>query len=327
MGLTRRAVLHGAAATAALAALPRPAAAASSASARVFVVRTPDRARAVAACFEAGEFTACRGREVALKANFNSADPFPASTHPDTLRAMVRTLALRGAIGIALAERSGMGDTRDVLEKTGAADVLKSAGARTIVLDEVGRAAWTGFRGDHWPHGFFAARLFTEAECAVQTMCCKTHRFGGHVTLSLKNTIGLLAKRVPGSPHDYMRDLHGSEHQRTMIAEANLAWRPAFNVMDCLEAFVDGGPDKGRHAFPGVFLASGDRCALDGAAIALLRLHGMTGPAAEGPIGQTAQLRRAVELGLGAAPGSVQVVPVEPSAREIADRIAELLAG
>ncbi len=323
MRLSRRALLEGAAAATALAALPRPVAAAS---ARVFVVRAPDRGRAVAACFDAAEFTACRGRDVALKANFNSADPFPASTHPDTLRAMVRTLALRGASSVVLAERSGMGVTREVLKKTGAADLLKAAGARAIVLDEVGRAAWTGFRGQHWPNGFHAARLFTEAECAVQTMCCKTHRFGGHVTLSLKNTIGLVAKQVPGSRHDYMRDLHDSPDQRAMIAEANLAWRPALNVMDCTEVFVDGGPERGRHALPGVFLASDDRCALDAAAIALLRLHGMTGPAATGPIAQTDQLRRALELGLGAPPTRITVVPVEPEAREMAGRIGELLA-
>jgi uncharacterized protein (DUF362 family) len=263
---------------------------------------------------------------VALKANFNSVDPFPASTHVDTLQAVVRALVQRGASSVALAERSGMGDTREVLTRTGALEMLRSLGARAIVLDEVGRAAWTGFRGEHWPNGFYAARLFTEAECAVQTMCCKTHRFGGHVTLSLKNTIGLIAKTVPGSPHDYMRDLHGSEHQREMIAEANLAWRPALSVMDCLEAFVDGGPEKGRRAFPGVFLASEDRCALDAAAIALLRLSGMTGPAAEGPIGRTAQLRRAIELGIGAAPSSVEIVAVDPAARAIASRIGELVA-
>ncbi len=48
-----------------------------------------------------------------------------------------------------------------------------------------------------------------------------------------------------------------------MIAEANLAWPPDANVMDCLEAFVDGGPEQGQRAAPGVFVASADRCALE----------------------------------------------------------------
>ena len=323
MEISRRGLLQGALATSVLAVGDRVAAAGA---ARVFVVKGTDRARAVAACFDAAQFTACDERAVAIKANFNSGDAFPASTHPATLRALLGTLKSRRATQLTLAERSGMGDTRNVLTSTGAVDVVKDAGAQLVVLDEVEREGWAPMRGAHWPNGFHAARVFTDAPCVVQTMCCKTHRFGGHVTLSLKNTVGLVAKTIPGDGHNYMRDLHRSEHQRAMIAEANLAWRPALSVMDCLEAFVDGGPEAGRRAAPGVFLASEDRCALDAAAIALLRLHGMTGPAARGPIGETAQLARAIALGVGQPPASVAVVPVEPSARDVAQRIGELLA-
>lgn len=326
MAHTRRDLLKTAAAATALAAAPAPLAAAPTPRAQVFVVKTSDRARAVAACLEAASFTACEGRDVAVKANFNSADAFPASTHPETLKALLGELRRRRAARLTLGERSGMGDTREVLRATGAADVAKAAGADVVILDDAPRDAWAPFTAEHWPQGYHAARLFAEAQCAVQTMCCKTHRFGGHVTLALKNTVGLVAKRLPGDRHDYMRDLHGSAHQRAMIAEANLAWRPSFNVMDCLEAFVDGGPEQGRRVAPGVFLASDDRCALDAAAIALLRLHGMSGPAARGPIGQTDQLARAIALGLGVPPQAVTVVPVDAASREPAQRLADLLA-
>lgn len=289
------------------------------------VARETDRARAMAACLDALDFKACSGRGVAVKANFNSDDAFPASTHPETLAALFGALQARRAGAITLAERSGMGETRRVLDRTGAMDVASRAGVRVIVLDEVGRPAWESFRAEHWPQGLYAARLFTEAPCAVQTMCCKTHRFGGHVTLSLKNSVGLIAKRLPGEAHDYMQDLHRSSHQRTMIAEANLTWRPALNVMDALEAFIDGGPEAGTRVAPGVFLASDDRCALDAAAIALLRQHGMKGPAASGPIAGTDQLSRALTLGLGAAPNTVEVVPASPAAADVAKRLADAL--
>jgi uncharacterized protein (DUF362 family) len=326
MRISRRDVLQGALAASVAAAVPiRLTAAAAPEKARVFVVPEGRRAAAVRACLEAVDLTACEGRPVAVKANYNSDDAFPASTHPETLAALLGALKERKAAELTLAERSGMGDTRRVLERTGAADVLQRAGARTVVLDEVGADAWAAFTADHWPNGFHAARVFAEAPCVVQTMCCKTHRFGGHVTLSLKNTVGLVAKRVPGQGHDFMRDLHGSEYQRTMIAEANLAWRPAANVMDCLEAFIDGGPERGTRVAPGVFLASTDRCALDAAAIALLRLHGMRGPAGSGPIGRTAQLARAIELGIGAPPSRVEVVAVDAGARDVARRLADQL--
>jgi uncharacterized protein (DUF362 family) len=324
--VSRRDVVIGAGAVTAMAVAPGPLVAQPGPrTARVFVVKQEDRARAVAAVFDATGFAACRGRDVAVKANFNSDDPFPASTHPLTLGALLGALRARGATGLTLAERSGMGDTRRVLERTGARDVVAKAGGRLVVLDAAGRDAWQPFSAEHWPGGFHAARVFTETPCVVQTMCGKTHRFGGHVTLSLKNTIGLVAKHVPGSSHDFMQDLHGSAHQRAMIAEANLAWQPALNVMDCLEVFVDGGPERGTRAAPGVFLAGDDRCALDAAAIALLRLHGMRGPAARGPIGRTDQLARAIALGVGAPPTGVDVVAVDPGAREVASRITDQL--
>jgi uncharacterized protein (DUF362 family) len=75
-----------------------------------------------------------------------------------------------------------------------------------------------------------------------------------------------------------------------------------------------------------VFLASDDRCALDAAAIALLRLAGMRGPAAQGPIAGTAQLARALALGLGAPPHAVDIVPVDGRAQEVAGRLRDALA-
>jgi uncharacterized protein (DUF362 family) len=327
MRWTRRGLLRAAAAAGASVAVPIPLrAVAAPTSARVVVVKTEDRRRAVAACLDALAFTACEGRAVAVKANFNSDDPFPASTHPDTLAALFGELKARRATDLTLAERSGMGETRQVLERTGAAAMVSRAGGRVVVLDDVGSEAWQPFTAEHWPRGLWAARAFVDAGCAVQTMCCKTHRFGGHVTLALKNTVGLIAKRVPGDGHDYMRDLHGSAHQRTMIAEANLTWRPALNLMDCLEAFVDGGPEQGRRASPGLFLASTDRCALDAAAIALLRLHGMTGQAARGPIAATEQLARALALGLGVPPRQVDVVAADAASGEMVRRLGEQLA-
>ena len=327
MSLSRREMLTATAAASVTAAVPRRVAAAPPpAGARVFVVKESRRAVAVRACLDAMSFTACEGQDVAVKANYNSADAFPASTHPETLAALLEALKERRAASLTLAERSGMDDTRRVLERTGAGDVLTRAGGRAVVLDDAGVADWAPFTSEHWPNGFHAARLFTERPCVVQTMCGKTHRFGGHVTLSLKNTVGLLAKRVPGRAHDFMRELHGSAHQRVMIAEANLAWRPAANVMDCLEIFVDGGPEQGRRAAPGVFLASSDRCALDATAIALLRLSGMRGPAGSGLIGRTEQLARALELGIGAPPQRVEVVAADAGSREIVRRLADQLA-
>ena len=44
--------------------------------------------------------------------------------------------------------------------------------------------------GSHWSRGVLFARLFQEADLIVQTCFLKTHRYGGHFTLSLKNSVG-----------------------------------------------------------------------------------------------------------------------------------------
>ena len=72
----------------------------------VFILKTTDRATGVPALLNKLGLGDYSGKQVALKANFNSADPFPASTHLDTLRAIVETLKGAGASGITLAENS-----------------------------------------------------------------------------------------------------------------------------------------------------------------------------------------------------------------------------
>jgi uncharacterized protein (DUF362 family) len=327
--LSRRDVLGGVSVAAAASAAPvrLAALAAPPPRARVVVVKSSDRARAVAACLDALDLRGCRGGDVAVKANYNSDDPFPALTHPATLGALLGALRQRGAARLTVAERSGMGDTRRVLHRTGAVDAARSASADLVVLDEIPRDGWQPFTAEHWPHGLhplgcsprrraWCRRCAARRTASVGTSPCRS------------SSVGLLAKRLPGEGHDYMRDLHGSPHQRAMIAEANLAWRPAVSVLDCLEAFVDGGPERGTAVTLGVFLASEDRCALDAAAIALLRLHGLKGPAARGTIGATDQLAPATALGLGARPDAVDVVATDAAAHDIAGRLtAELARG
>ena len=233
-----------------------------------------------------------------MKANYNSADPFPASTHIDTLRVLVETLKGAGANSITLAERSGMGDTREVLDQMGVFALSKELGFNAVVLDEVGKEDWIKVeRPDtHWLKGFYMAKVFHDADKVVQTCCLKTHRFGGHFTLSLKNSVGLVAKRVPGGMYDYMWELHSSPFQRQMIAEINNNYNLDFVLMDGIKAFITGGPEKGKMVEPNLLLASRDRVALDAVGVAILKLYGAKGKVGEADVFEQDQLKRAAEL-------------------------------
>ena len=210
----------------------------------VFIVKTTDRSAGVRSLLEKFDLNDYSGGTVALKANFNSAHPFPASTHLDTLGAIVENLEEAGSSGITLAERSGMGDTDDVLEQMGVYELGDRLGFRVVSLDQEERDGWEKMEADwlHWNDGFHLSKVFLESDKVVQTCCLKTHRFGGHFTMSLKNSVGLIADRVPGDIHSYMRELHGSPHQRRMIAEINKFYDVDIAIMDAMKAFVNRGP-------------------------------------------------------------------------------------
>jgi uncharacterized protein (DUF362 family) len=295
---------------------------------RVSFVITQDRAEGTRKAIELLGKVPVSGEKVFLKPNFNSADPTPGSTHNDVLRSMVEWLWEQGAGSITVADRSGMGDTRQVMRDKGVLDMAGELGFEPMVLDELDREGWELIRSEesHWRDGFFIARPCLEADVVVQTCCLKTHRYGGHFTLSLKNSVGLVAKTVPGDSYNYMTELHSSSQQRRMIAEINAAYVPSLIVLDGVEAFVNGGPDTGKKVAPHVMLAASDRIALDAVGVALLRMYGTTPEVAEGRIFDLEQIARAVELGLGvASPDAIEIVTGDPESAALAKQVGEIL--
>lgn len=295
---------------------------------QIALVSGEDRAFGVARAMALLDLEPLRGKSVLLKPNFNSADPSPGSTHPAILRTLLAQIKELGAGSITVADRSGMGDTRQVMQKLGVLDLAGEFDCRVVVLDELQDQEWQVYRqtGFHWRDGFPIPRLLKDADVIVQTCNLKTHRYGGHFTLSLKNSVGLVAKTIRAGGHNYMTELHSSPYQRLMIAEINAAYEPDLIVMDAVEAFVSGGPAEGRRVQPGVILAGRDRVAMDAAGVAILRLYGTTPEVSRGRVFEQEQIARAVELGLGATgPDQVEFITGDDHSAEFADKVRELL--
>lgn len=293
---------------------------------KVALVSTKDRGEGVRQALSLLTLNTVRGRDVVLKPNFNSADPAPGSTHNDTLRSLVLALQQMGARQITLAERSGPGDsTRTVMEKKGVFQLARELGFDILNLEEMGPEGWSKIEpGDsHWSQGFHFPRVYLEAESVVQTCCLKTHAFGGHFTLSLKNAVGL----VPLASYPYMKELHSSPYQRQMIAEINTAYSPNLVVLDGVEAFIDGGPASGTRVEAGVMLASTDRVAIDAVGVAILRLLGTTPEVSRGAIFDQDQIARAAELGLGVpSTEEIELVTGDAESEAFAAHVSEILA-
>ena len=233
-----------------------------------------------------------------------------------------------GAETITVGDRAGMGDTRTVMERAGAFELASDLGLETVVFDELGPEDWVGQQANHWSRGFPLARPAMDADSVVLACCLKTHRFGGHFTLSLKNSVGMVAKQIPGEGYNYMTELHNSSHQRRMIAEVNAAYTPDLVVIDGIDAFTTGGPDRGTEVHAQVVLAGADRVALDAVGVALLRYYGTTREVSSGPIFEQEQIARAVELGLGvSSPEGIEFVTDDPESNDYAELLQPILMG
>ena len=292
---------------------------------KIGLICTGNRAEGVGRAIDLLQSNPVQGKGVVLKPNFNSADAAPGSTHNDTLRTLIIKLREMGATRITLAERSGPGDsTRRVMEKKGVLDMAKELGFDIVNLEELGAEGWVHVKPEnsHWRDGFLFPRVYREAECVVQTCCLKTHAFGGHFTLSLKNSVGT----VPRAGYPYMQELHSSQYQRQMIAEINTAYSPDIILLDGVEAFIDGGPARGTMVDAGVMLAGNDRVAIDAVGVAVLRSLGTTPEVSRGPVFEQDQIARAAELGLGVkSADQIEIVTGDPASESFAGKIREVL--
>lgn len=227
------------------------------------------------------------GDRVLVKPNFNSADPFPASTNLEFLEIVLQMLLEAGA-KVTIGESAGgvSRPTRNVLRKLGVYELASKLGVELIVFeDRLQDWVEVNIRGEYLK-SVILPRSAYEADKLVYLPCLKTHSLARY-TGALKLAFGFVH---PGQ----RRSFHIS-HLRQKLAEVNLCWQPDLVIMDGRKAFVSGGPESGQLAEPGILLASGDQVALDIEAVNTLRHFGARLPEPR----ELAQIAEALKHGLG----------------------------
>jgi uncharacterized protein (DUF362 family) len=275
-------------------------------AAMVALVKTDDRAEGVRRAIELLGINPVAGKRVLVKPNFNSADPAPASTHPAVLRSTIVKLLEMGASQITVGDRSGQGNAAHIMRGIGGFEMAEELGFDFIDFAKLDKNGWTMIEppDTHWVTGRFPlgpgfpfARPVLDAGAVVSVCCLKTHAHGGGITMSLKNSVGMVAARLPGDAHgyDYMTHiLHAGNTPRKLV-EINLAYEPALIVLDGVDAFNRGGPATGTRVSPGVVMAGTDRVAIDALATAILKRFG----ASLARVSEVYQIHHALKLGLG----------------------------
>ena len=289
---------------------------------KVAVISTKDRVYGVNKSLELLGINPVKGNHVIFKPNFNTADPPPASSSMETVKQLIIKLKEMGAKSITVAERSGPAKTAVVFEKKGLNGLANELDFKIVNLDEVLKEEFVLKQPEdsHWRKGFLFAKIYDDAECIVETCCLKTHMFGGHFTLSLKNAVGIVNKKN-------MRELHASKHQRKMIAEINSVYKPDLIIMDGVISFVDRGPMEGTRVEANVFVAGTDKVAIDAVGVAILRILGTTPEVTNGSIFEQEQIKRAIELGVGIkSPDEIEFMTDSEEAEKLVSQIKEKLA-
>jgi uncharacterized protein (DUF362 family) len=291
---------------------------------KVALIKTSERDVGVRETMNLLDFRPMKGKNVVLKPNFNTSDPFPGSTHNDTLNQLVIEIHQRGAEEIVLGERSGPPDSEEVMLQKGIFQMSRDLDFKIVNFEKISEEEWVTLKpeGNHWDNGFQVPRLAAEAEYFVSTCCLKTHGYGGVFTLSLKLAVGL-------TPKSLMRELHGKRKSdmRKMIAEINLGYKPDLIILDGVEGFVDGGPSRGEKKVANVFLASTDRVAVDAAGVAVLKNLGANEAIMGTKIFEQEQIKRAIELNLGAGgPDQIEFVTPDRPSQLYADKLKSILA-
>ena len=289
---------------------------------KVAIVSTDDRVYGVNKSLELLGINPVKGKNVVFKPNFNTADPPPASSSMVTVKQIILKLKEMGAKSITVAERAGPAKTSKVFEGKGLDTLAKDLGFDVVDLTEIPKDNYIlkNPEGNHWKNGFLFAKIYDEAECIVETCCLKTHMYGGHFTIALKNAVGMVNKKN-------MTELHSSEYQREMIAEINSVYKPDLIVMDAITTFVDQGPMEGTRIEANVFVAGTDKIAIDAVGVAILRILGTTPEVTNGSIFEQDQIKRAVELELGvSSPKNIEFLADSEDSEELVAEIKGKLA-
>jgi uncharacterized protein (DUF362 family) len=289
---------------------------------KIAVISTDNRVYGVNKALELLDINPVKDKNVIFKPNFNTADPPPASSSMETIRQFIIKAKEMGSKSITVAERSGPAKTSETFEKKGLYELGKELDFNIVDLTDISDEGYVlkNPEGCHWKEGFLFAKIYDEAECIIETCCLKTHMYGGHFTLSLKNAVGLVNKK-------YMGELHSSKDQRKMIAEINAVYKPNLIIMDGLISFVDRGPMEGTRKEANVFVAGTDKVAIDAVGVALLRILGTTPQVTNGTIFDQEQIKRAVELQIGiTSPDQIEFITDSKESEKLVAKIKELLA-
>jgi len=231
-----------------------------------------------------------KGEVVLLKPNFNTADPFPASTDFEFLKELIKLIYEREPKLVIIGESSTMSlNTKKVMEKLRVFELLDLENPPRIYIFE--EFEW---RKKEIPQGKYLksvsiTEILERPDKIILLPCLKTHKYAQY-TGALKLAVGFM------KPVERIK-LHLLNLQEK-VAELNTPFKPDLIIMDARKCFINEGPSKGEVREPGLILASDDRIAIDVEGIKIIQSFKGNSLKNLDPW-EIPQIKRAIELGIG----------------------------
>jgi uncharacterized protein (DUF362 family) len=202
-----------------------------------------------------------RGDSVLIKPAVNSGNPYPATTHPAGIKAMMMLLKEKGAKRIVLSDLAGIehvklspeglrGSTRALMNSCGIARAAVEAGAELYFPEEEG---WDAFfedgpvSGSHWKAGIMMPKILKEVDHVLLLPRCSRHSLAG-ATFGMKAAVGYWRTDSRLEYHHDAATFHEKTAEANTISSLKEKHRLTLTVADKILATY--GPDKGYVVSP-----------------------------------------------------------------------------
>jgi len=224
-----------------------------------------------------------KGDAVFIKPAANSGHPYPATTSPVAIAAMVELLKEKGAGRVIVGDMSGVqyvrfsptslsGSSRKLMEASGMTKVVQATGAELNFFEEAG---WNAFyedmpeAGTHWKRPLMMPNILKEVQHIVLMPRCARHVLAGS-TLGLKAAVGYWRHDTRLEYHREAATLQEKTAEGNMVSTLRSKQRLVLSAAD--KVLTIYGPDNGYVFEPrnGLVIASESVVAHDMVSLAWL---------------------------------------------------------
>ena len=226
------------------------------------------------------------GDDVFIKPALNSGNPFPATTSPLAIKAMVGLLREKGAGRVIVSDMSGIehvkltedsldGSSRQLMESSGIAQAATEAGAELYFPEEDG---WDAFVEEvprdrtYWEKGIMMPGILQDVEHVVLMPRCSRHLLLG-ASLGLKCAVGYWRTDSRFEYHRFASTIQEKTADANTVP--SLLGKQRLVITDATQMITTLGPDNGFIARPetGLVIASQNIVAHDMVSLAWLLVN------------------------------------------------------